>query len=80
MSQNNLLEEAGAKVREILASSPAKDVEANLRALLVSVFERLDLATREQLDVQERVLARTREKLSALEARVAELETRMRQR
>ena len=80
MSQNNLLEEAGAKVREILASSPAKDVEANLRALLAAVFDRLDLATREQLDVQERVLARTREKLSALEARVAELETRMRQR
>jgi len=80
MSQNNLLEEAGAKVREILASSPAKDVEANLRALLAAVFDRLDLATREQLDVQERVLARTREKLSALEARVAELEARMRQR
>jgi ubiquinone biosynthesis accessory factor UbiK len=80
MSQNDLLGEAGAKVREILASSPAKDVEANLRALLASVFDRLDLATREQLDVQERVLARTREKLSALEARVAELEARMRQR
>lgn len=80
MSQTNLLDEVGAKMREILAAGPAKDVETNLRALLASVFERLDLATREQLDVQERVLARTREKLSALEARVAELEARLRQR
>jgi ubiquinone biosynthesis accessory factor UbiK len=80
MSQANLLDEVGAKIREILASSPARDLETNLRALLASVFERLDLATREQLDVQERVLARTREKLSALEARVADLEARLRQR
>ena len=80
MSQANLLDEVSARVREVLASSPAKDVEANLRALLASVFERLDLATREQLDIQERVLARTREKLSALEARVADLEARLRQR
>lgn len=80
MSQPNLLDEVGAKMREILAAGPAKDVETNLRALLASVFERLDLATREQLDVQERVLARTREKLSALEARVADLEARLRQR
>jgi ubiquinone biosynthesis accessory factor UbiK len=44
------------------------------------VFERLDLATREELDIQQRVLARTREKVSALEARVAELEAKIRQR
>ncbi len=80
MSQAHLLDEVSARMREILASSPARDVETNLRALLASVFERLDLATREQLDVQERVLARTREKLSALEARVADLEARLRQR
>ncbi len=80
MSQAHLLDEVSARMREILASSPARDVETNLRALLASVFERLDLATREQLDVQERVLARTREKLSSLEARVADLEARLRQR
>jgi ubiquinone biosynthesis accessory factor UbiK len=40
----------------------------------------LDLATREELDIQQRVLARTREKLSALEVRVAELEAKLRQR
>jgi ubiquinone biosynthesis accessory factor UbiK len=80
MSTADLLDDAAARVKEILAAGPARDLEKNLRALLASVFERLELATREQLDVQERVLVRTREKLSALEARVAELEARLRQR
>jgi BMFP domain-containing protein YqiC len=58
----------------VLAASPAGDVEKNLRALLASVFAKLDLVTREEFDVQREVLGRTREKLTALEARVAELE------
>jgi len=40
------------------------------------LFSRLDLVTREEFDVQQQVLARTREKLSQLEAKVAELENR----
>jgi BMFP domain-containing protein YqiC len=79
MPQANLLDEVGARVREILAATPARDLEKNLRVMLGTVFERLELATREELEIQERVLARTREKLSALEARVAELEAKLRQ-
>jgi BMFP domain-containing protein YqiC len=37
-------------------------------------FQRMDLVTREEFDIQSRVLAKTREKLEALEAKVAELE------
>ena len=59
---------------EFLAASPAKDLEKNLRALLSAAFSRLDLATREELEIQIKVLARTRQKLAELEARVAELE------
>lgn len=51
-----------------------EDVEKNLRAALQSVFAKLDLVTREEFEVQSAVLLRTREKLTALEARVAELE------
>ncbi len=50
------------------------DVEKNLRAAMQSVFARLDLVTREEFEVQSAVLQRTREKLEALEACVADLE------
>ena len=51
-----------------------QDLERNFRALLHSGFERMDLVTREDFDLQSAVLERTREKLEQLEARVAELE------
>jgi ubiquinone biosynthesis accessory factor UbiK len=80
MAQSSLLEDLSARISEFLAASPAKDLEKNLRALLSSAFARLDLATREQFEVQTQSLARAREKLSELERRVAELEARLRQK
>jgi hypothetical protein len=74
MLNKKVLDDIGAKVNELLAQSPAKDVEKNMKVLLGGVFARLDLVTREEFDVQQEVLKRTREKLTALEAKVAELE------
>ncbi|RMD67918.1 MAG: accessory factor UbiK family protein [Gammaproteobacteria bacterium] len=54
-----------------------EDFEKNLKALLTSTFEKLDLVTREEFDVQTEVLARTRAKLEMLEARVAHLEEKV---
>ncbi len=51
-----------------------EDMEKHIRASLQSMFERLDLVTREEFDVQTQVLAKTREKVEALEAIVARLE------
>ena len=51
-----------------------EDLESNFRSVLDSGLSRLDLVTREEFEVQEAVLARTREKLEALEKRLAELE------
>ena len=70
----NLLKDIDRRIREVLAQSPAADLEKNLRALTTSFFARLDLVTREEFDVQRQVLLRTREKLTQLEAQVAELE------
>lgn len=50
------------------------DLERNFRAVLAGAAERLDLVTREEFDVQRRVLERSREKLDALEAELARLE------
>jgi hypothetical protein len=74
MTDTRIIEELDQKMKEILARSPAADLEKNLRALLASAFSRLDLVTREEFDVQREVLARTRAKLEALEAKLAELE------
>ena len=76
MVNQRLLDELGAKVKEVIAGSPARDIEKNLRAMLTATFARFDLVTREEFDVQSEVLARTREKLAQLEARLAEMEKR----
>jgi BMFP domain-containing protein YqiC len=51
-----------------------EDLEQNFRSILQGGLSRLDLVTREEFEVQEAVLARTREKLEALEKQVAEME------
>lgn len=72
-----VFEEISGKLGEVLGESPAKDVEKNLRAVLQGVFARLDLVTREEFEVQQAVLLKTRDKLDALEAKVAALEARL---
>ncbi|MDP3482254.1 MAG: accessory factor UbiK family protein [Sulfuricella sp.] len=74
MLGQKMFEEISGKLGQVLADSPAKDLEKNLRAVLQSVFSKLDLVTREEFDVQQAVLLKTREKLEALEAKVAALE------
>ena len=75
-----LLDELNRRVGELIASTPAKDIDKNLRALLSSAFSRLDLVTREEFDVQQEVLRHTREKLQQMEARVAVLEATTRRK
>ena len=50
------------------------DLENNFRSVLQTGLGKLDLVTREEFEVQQMVLARTREKLEALEARLASME------
>lgn len=70
------LDELAARIGKALEASPAKDIEKNVKAMLQSGLARLDLVTRQELEVQLEVLRKTREKLERLEARVAELEAR----
>jgi hypothetical protein len=55
------------------------DLEKNFRALLEAGFARMNLVTREEFEVQQRVLERTREKLAELEARLQALQDKPRQ-
>lgn len=74
MLDPKFLDDLTQKLSSMLAATPAKDIEKNARAMLTGMLSRLDLVTREEFDVQMRVLERTREKLEALEARVAALD------
>jgi len=70
------LSELSARLAAFAAENPARELEKNFRGMLSAAFARMDLVTREDYDVQVQVLARAREKLAQLEARVAELEAR----
>ncbi|MFA5083723.1 MAG: accessory factor UbiK family protein [Hydrogenophilaceae bacterium] len=74
MLKQKLLDEVSARISEVMAASPARDVEKNLKASLAGLLARLDLVTREEFDVQAQVLAQAREQLQALEARLGRLE------
>ncbi len=64
--------------RRLAAAVPAEfktaraELEAQFKVILESTFSRLDLVTREEFEIQKKVLARTREKLETLERRLAE--------
>jgi len=77
---SKLLDDLNRRVKDLVDASPARDIEKNLRALMSSTFSRLDLVTREEFDVQQEVLKRTREKLEQMEAKVTELEARLGQK
>jgi ubiquinone biosynthesis accessory factor UbiK len=77
MLDSKLRDEIAAKFAALLAASPAKDIEKNFRALIASTLARLDLVTREEFDVQRDLLAKTRERMTAFESRLAELEGKL---
>jgi len=74
MLNQKFFDDLSARLNDAVKSGPAKDIEKNIRALLMQGFAKLNLVTHEEFDVQTQVLARTREHLTALEVRVAELE------
>ena len=55
----------------------AEGAETRVKTVLQSQLSKLDLVTREEFDIQSQVLIRTREKLEAMEARIADLETKL---
>jgi BMFP domain-containing protein YqiC len=80
MTRSTFFNDLQSKIGQVLENSSAKDMEKNVKAMLSQGFSRLDLVTREEFDVQAQVLAKTRAKVDALEARLAELEALVRER
>ena len=74
MDMNSFFNDLQGKINQAIESSPAKDIEKNVKAMMTQGFSKLDLVTREEFDIQNQVLAKTRAKLEALELRVQQLE------
>lgn len=76
MIDTKVFEDFAQKVSGLMANSPATDIEKNMRAMMGSFFSKLDLVTREEFDTQANVLARTRQLVDQLTARLDEIEAR----
>ncbi|MDF7676451.1 accessory factor UbiK family protein [Neisseriaceae bacterium ESL0693] len=74
MLGKKIFDEITDKLGDTINNSPIKDLEHNAKAVLGSAFTRMDLITREEFDIQQQVLLKTREKLTELEQRVNQLE------
>src|SRR5437763_17184885 len=76
MNEKRFFDDLSERINEALRNSPAQDIEKNLRALLASWFDRMDLVMRDEFEVQKRLLEAAQTRLAALEARLAEIERR----
>ncbi len=74
MIGSKVFDDISARVAAAMASGPVRDAEKNAKLLLRGALDRLDLVSREEFELQVALLARTREKLEALEERLAGLE------
>ena len=74
MLDPKMFEEFTQRVSGLIANSPAADIEKNVRSMMSGFFSKLDLVTREEFDTQANVLARTRQLVDQLSARLDELE------
>lgn len=74
MLKEQILEKISKQLAETIKASPFQDIETNLKAILQASFEKLDLVSREEFDIQQKVLLQTRMKLDELEQIIKTLE------
>lgn len=79
MDRQSIFQDAQNRITELIRSSPAADVERNVKAMLSQTFQRMDLVTREEFDTQVDLTVRLRQRIEALETQIADLTTRSNQ-
>lgn len=74
---NQWFDDFQQNMSELLAKTPAADIERNVKALMAQTFARMDLVTREEFDIQADLLSRTLDRVNALEAKINDLENKL---
>lgn len=77
MTKLQFFDDLSNKISELVGSSPAADVRANINALLQGAFTKLELVSREEFDAQAEVLRLAQEKLTMLENKLITLESEL---
>jgi len=80
MPDSGILDDIARRLSDAMPASARAvqdDLDKNLRAAAQAAFAKLDLVTREEFDVQRKLLARSRAKIELLEKQVAELEGKL---
>lgn len=72
--QQQLFDQINSHLNDFFANSPFKDMEKNVKSIVMAIFNKLDLVTREEFDTQQKVLLATRKKLEELEQQMQKLE------
>ncbi len=74
MIAQKIIDQINEQFNGIVKNNPLTDIEANFKTILLSVLEKLDLVTRDEFDIQQQVLIKTREKVEQLEQKIKQLE------
>lgn len=77
MKSKAWFEDFQKNVSELIAKSPAADIERNVKAFMGTTFTRMDLVQREEFDVQAELLSRAQSRIGHLEKQLHALETRV---
>jgi len=77
MNRTQWMEDFQKNISDLIARSPAADLERNVKAMMGQAFTKMDLITREEFDVQAELLARSRERVEQLSAQIQQLEARV---
>ena len=76
INRNEWLDDLQKNVSELIAKSPAADIERNIKAFMGQTFNRMDLVTRDEFDTYKLMLERALARVAALETRIQTLEGR----
>ncbi len=74
INPSQIFEEISKNVQDLIAKSPAADIEKNVKSFMAQGFAKMDLVTREEFDIQRELVDSLRERVEQLEAAIAALE------
>jgi Uncharacterized protein conserved in bacteria len=77
MEKKNIFDDLQSRINQIIDSSPVKDIEKNVRALITQALFRLDVVTREEFDLQVMTITQLREQINLLQAHLNKVEKKL---